>query len=353
MSDEIERRLRDSFDAQARAGVPDGALPPPPRFATAAATGGAAARRHGRWLAPLAAAAVVLAVVGTILGLQSGSDHHNQQPVAVPSGQNPSSTAIQTAAAAPVDMRMAPADGATYGVGMPVVAYFSHTFSSAKPLAAATAVTVRGKPVQAAWYFETSTEPGYPIEGHLRMPDYWPAHADVHVAVAANTLTAATTVDFKTGARTIAVVEDAKHKMILTRDGKQIGVYPVSLGASTTPTERGVKVIMEKRPSVCMHDVAGTYYECGIKLAQQLTSSGEYLHAAPWNVQNIRAGIDTSNGCTNLLPADASTLYKTLEVGDVVSYPDAKGPEMKVAGGYGDWNVPWAVWLKGGLIPTG
>ena len=68
------------------------------------------------------------------------------------------------------------------------------------------------------------------------MRDYWPAHADVHVAVAANALTSAVTLDFYTGARTIAVVEDAKHRMIITRDGKPIGNYPVSLGAPSTPT---------------------------------------------------------------------------------------------------------------------
>ena len=54
----------------------------------------------------------------------------------------------------------------------------------------------------------------------------------------------------------------------------------------------------------------GTYYECGIKFDQRLTYDGEYLHSAPWNVYNITHGIDSSNGCTNLLPADAQKLYE-------------------------------------------
>jgi lipoprotein-anchoring transpeptidase ErfK/SrfK len=246
-------------------------------------------------------------------------------------------------------MRMAPADGATYGVGMPVVAYFSQQFSSAKPLVAATTVTVTGKPVQAAWYFEKSAEPGYPVEGHLRMQDYWPAHADVHVAVAANALTAAATVDFHTGARTIATVEDAKHQMFVTSDGKPLGSFPVSLGAATTPTWRGTKVIMTKQPSICLSGPG--FNRCDIKYAQQLTSDGEYLIAAPWNAALGQR--DTSNGCTNLTSADAEYLYRLLQVGDVIKYPDTTGPMMQVGGGLGDWNVPWAVWLKGGLIPTG
>jgi hypothetical protein len=101
-----------------------------------------------------------------------------------------------------------------------------------------------------------------------------------------------------------------------------------------------------------MHDTNNSYYECGIKDDQRLTYDGEYLHAAPWNVHNILAGVDSSNGCTNLLPADAVKLYNFLEVGDVVTYPNANGQRMQIGDGYGDWNVPWGQWLYGGLYRT-
>jgi hypothetical protein len=101
-----------------------------------------------------------------------------------------------------------------------------------------------------------------------------------------------------------------------------------------------------------MHDIAGTYYECGIKLDQRLTYDGEYLHAAPWNVPNIQSGVNSSNGCTNLLPADAQTLYNFLEIGDVVKYPNANGKAMQIGDGYGDWNVNWGLWQTGGLVST-
>jgi hypothetical protein len=52
------------------------------------------------------------------------------------------------------------------------------------------------------------------------------------------------------------------------------------------------------------------------------------------------------------MPQDASLLYRVLEVGDVVEYPNADGPSMSMSAGYGDWNVPWQVWLRGGLVPT-
>jgi hypothetical protein len=35
-----------------------------------------------------------------------------------------------------------------------------------------------------------------------------------------------------------------------------------------------------------------------------------------------------------------------------VKYPDAAGPAMRMADGFGDWNVPWNVWQSGGAVPT-
>ncbi len=351
--DDLERTLRAAFDARARAAVGDHELPPPPRFATTSPGG----HRHRRWrfVAPLAAAAAVVAVGVTVTALHESSGH-----VTV-AGH---STAVLTPSAGtgqPVHIKVANADGATYGVGMPVIAYFSKRITDATSLSAATTIAVNGAPRRGAWYFERSTAvAGYPVEGHLRLSGFWPAHAKIRVALATKGITAGTglafddavSVNFTTGAAMIARVDDAAHTMRLTEDGKPIATYPVSLGSPTTPTSRGTKVIMQKRPSVCLHDVAGTYYQCGIKDAQQLTYDGEYLHAAPWNSYNITHGIDSSNGCTNLTPAAAQALYKLLRVGDVVEFPDANGPELPMSRGYGDWNVRWSTWQTGGLVPT-
>jgi lipoprotein-anchoring transpeptidase ErfK/SrfK len=133
-------------------------------------------------------------------------------------------------------------------------------------------------------------------------------------------------------------------------DGHLWATMPTSLGAADTPTKRGTKIVMEKGVSTCMKGPG--YDECGIKWTQRLTYDGEYLHSAPWNIYNIQHGINSSNGCTNLLPDDAQKLYSFLEVGDVVKYPNADGPLMQMGDGYGDWNVPWAQWKLGGLYPV-
>jgi lipoprotein-anchoring transpeptidase ErfK/SrfK len=263
----------------------------------------------------------------------------------------------------PVHIRLLNEDGSEYGVGMPVIAFFSEKIKDAKPLQDATIVTVNGQKAKGAWYFEQSSYyKGYPIEGHFRLESYWPAHARIHVGIPAKGLTAglshgkqftyddSLTLDFSTGPRNISTVDDSTHMMTVTSDGTTEGTYHVSLGASNTPTASGTKVIMEKGVSICMSGPG--YDECGIKYTQRLTYGGEYLHAAPWNISNIDRGVDSSNGCTNLLPNDAKKLYGFLRVGDVVIYPNANGPAMSLGAGYGDWNVSWGEWQTGGLVPT-
>jgi lipoprotein-anchoring transpeptidase ErfK/SrfK len=158
------------------------------------------------------------------------------------------------------------------------------------------------------------------------------------------------TLSFTTGARTVATVDDARHEMSVTTGQKTVGPFPVSLGTVKTPTRRGTKVIFSKKSPKCL--TGPTFRQCGIKYAQQLTYDGEYLLAAPWNTKSIELQLDTSNGCTNLLPQDAKTLYSVLRIGDVVRYTGTKGPEMTMADGVGDWDVPWSTWQRGGLLPT-
>jgi lipoprotein-anchoring transpeptidase ErfK/SrfK len=278
---------------------------------------------------------------------------------APPSTSAPSTSAKPAPPAKKVHVSGYP-DGSTVGVGMPIIATFNRKITSGVEFAKHVTVTVNGKPVTTGgWYFEKSDpKSGHRMEAHYRLPDFWPAHAHVHVAFHLKGVSAGTglafdgklsSLDFDTGPRNIGVVDEGSHTLTITSDGKQYGRFPVSLGATKTPTFRGTKVIMEQVPTTCMHDTNGTYYECGIKWDQRLTYSGEYLHSAPWNVHNI-GHFDSSNGCTNLLPSDAVKLYHFLRIGDVVEYPNANGPAMSMGAGYGDWNVPWVQWQTGGAV---
>jgi lipoprotein-anchoring transpeptidase ErfK/SrfK len=300
-------------------------------------------------------------LAGTALALSACSSGGGKQSVRTvvvtqPNGQTTTSVGPSTSAApskkpkpaVPVHVKLLNADNSTPGVGMPIIAYFSHTIASAKAFSAATKVTVNGVRVKGAWYFETSAaNKGYPIEGHYRTQNYWPAHATVHMNLPVKGLSAgrdmgfddSLTLDFSTGAANVVTVDD----------GKSYGTFPVSLGASDTPTLRGTKVIMEKGKDISMRGPG--YFDAHVKFTQRLTYGGEYLHSAPWNLGNI-GRFDSSNGCTNLRPTDAERLYGFLNVGDVVRYPNANGPKMQLGQGYGDWNVLWSQWQTGGLVHT-
>jgi lipoprotein-anchoring transpeptidase ErfK/SrfK len=378
--DELERLLGGAFDAQARSAVPDGTTPPPMRE-SADELGQHRHRQpasRSRWLAPLAAAAVILVIAGTVFAIArftSTNDKRLAGPPALstsasdgPKTSSSSSTSPSSSTstkppkpAKPVHVSLKFGDGQTLGVGMPIIAFLSRPITDARGFAKATKVTVDGRVVHGGWYFERKYgDPGHPIEADYRLQHYWPAHARIHLSLPVKGVSAGKnlafqddlTLDFATGDARIVTVDAATHKLSVTDDGRAWGTFPVSLGADATRTRRGIKVIMEKYPTTCMHDTNGTYYECGIKLDQRLTYDGEYLHSAPWNIYNITHGIDSSNGCTNLLPADAQRLYSFLDVGDPVQYPNADGSLMQIGDGYGDWNVSWPQWLLGGLYRT-
>jgi hypothetical protein len=111
-------------------------------------------------------------------------------------------------------------NGEQYGVGMPVIAFFSRKITSAKALQDATKVTVNGRQISGGWYFEYSSyyKSSYPIEGHLRPEHYWPAHSKVHVDIRAQgppagkglTFNDSLALDFFIGAKNIGVVDDTR-----------------------------------------------------------------------------------------------------------------------------------------------
>jgi lipoprotein-anchoring transpeptidase ErfK/SrfK len=327
--------------------------------------------RPRRW-----AAVAALAVAGALALSACSSSNKGSGTAVTSTGANGKPTVVTTSKAPPAAKQKVPvhvavniSDGTQVGVGMPYIATFGKVkITDGRQLQAATTVTVNDQKVDAAWYCEYSDPVnGYLMECHLRTKTYWPAHAQIHVELALKGKSAggvprhpsqeyvfdnSLTSDFETGDARIVTVSNTDHTVTITDDGKVWKQFPTSLGAPDTPTKRGIKVIMEQVKTVCMHDIQGTYNECGIKWDSRVTYDGEYLHAAPWNTYNIDHGINSSNGCTNLHPADALEAYNFLKVGDPVEYPDATGPRMQMGQGFGDWNVTWGLWQTGGVIAT-
>jgi lipoprotein-anchoring transpeptidase ErfK/SrfK len=268
---------------------------------------------------------------------------------------SPTAPVIPRGSGAPVHIQLLDAQGQTYGVGMPIIAYLSRTITDPTGFDLATTVTVNGQPVHGAWYFEASALiQGYPIEAHYRLQNYWPGHASIRLTMHTKGVSggkglvyddnAAET--WQTGRADVLAVNGATLQLTVKSDGTLYGTFPVSLGAANTPTLLGTKVIMEKDRNERM---IGPGYDEIVPWSLRLTNSGEFLHSAPWNVRNI-GHRSTSNGCTNLLPANAEQLFNYLQIGDPVTYTNVAGAVMPVWDGFGDWNVPWSAWTAGGLV---
>lgn len=351
--DELERRLRSAFDASARAAIPEYRPLPPIRGEDEVPVAGS----RTRVLAPLlSVAAVLIAIaVGVVIAYTRPAAHHD---AAAPAPVSPS-TFPKLVAPADTSVHVSSgviSDGEQVGIGMPIIVYLSRPIDDAHGFAQATRVTINGKPVKGGWYFERRyADPGHPIEADYRLRKPWPAWSKIHLALPVQGMSAGgklhfengLSLTFSTGPDRIVRVYQKSHQLRVLSGGRVVKTMQVSLGSPRSPTLRGTKVVMEKSPSICMR--APFSKRCGVKYAERLTYGGEFLHAAPWNEKHIEAGIDSSNGCTNLLPRDARTLYRLLEIGDLVEYPDASGPTMQLGQGYGDWDVPWSEWRTGGL----
>ena len=261
----------------------------------------------------------------------------------------------------PVHVSLLEADGSTYGIAMPIIAYFSVAPTDASVFDKVTTVTVNGRVVHGAWYFEHSSRSSEALEAHYRLAGYWPAHARIHVDLPVKGLWAgkglvfddSLTLSVRTGAAHLVKINGKPgiDSMRVFSDGKLIRRFKISLGAATTPTYRGTAVVMSKsNPQLMTSSPGEAYYRIEVPWSVRVTYDGEFLHDAYWNGELGRQNL--SHGCTNMRPADAEWYYHWSLIGDPVTWINTGTTKVvPVTDGYGDWNLPFARYAKGGLLP--
>lgn len=260
-------------------------------------------------------------------------------------------------------------DGTTWGVGMPIIIFAKPAPTDSTEFTKNVTVTVNGQPANGYWYWEKSgVQPGA-LEGHYRPEHYWPANAAIEAKFNLAGKSAGKGLEFDGKLTSISIKTGDLHRSVVNAEAKRMDVYdgankvktiPVSLGAATTPTYNGVKVVMQKGEAdpktgaprkdgaVRMVGTGAHHYDEIVDWSVRVTNSGEYVHAAPWN---SKIGLlSTSNGCTNLFTADAKWFYGFSQLGDIVEYVGTNGTKMPSWDGYGDWNVPWSTWKQGGEL---
>lgn len=252
---------------------------------------------------------------------------------------------------------VAPLDGETVGVGMPVIVTFDLPVTDKALFEKHMRVT--STPAQkGSWYWLNDRE------AHFRPATYWRAGTDVSVDLDINSLPAGNgiygqesrEVSFHVGDAHVYKVNAQTHQMQVFSNGELLSTIPVTTGKPGFITRSGTKVIIEKFAKKRMNsETVGinrnspeAYDIDDVQWAMRVTYSGEFIHAAPWSVGS-QGHANVSHGCTGLSTADAGWLYAMTRRGDVVEYTGTDR-QMTLENGYGDWNLSPAAWKSGSAL---
>jgi lipoprotein-anchoring transpeptidase ErfK/SrfK len=252
---------------------------------------------------------------------------------------------------------VAPLDGETVGVGMPVVVAFDLPVRNRALFERH--MRVRSVPAQrGSWHWVSDRQVRW------RPARYWRPGTDVSVEVDVNSLPAgggvwgqeSREVGFHVGDSVVSRIDVDAHVMRTFVNGSLARTMPVSAGKAGWETRSGVKVVMEKHERKRM-DAATLgvseddpeYYDlANVRYALRVTNSGEFLHAAPWSLGS-QGSANVSHGCVGMSTADAEWLYERTTRGDVVEVTGTDR-RMTLENGWGDWNLPFDEYAAGSAL---
>ncbi len=239
-----------------------------------------------------------------------------------------------------------PTEGMTVGVAQPIAIVFDEPITDRA--AAVQAITVTTTPAQAGGFRWITDQ-----EVRWRPQNFWQAGTTVAVNVDIYGKNLGDGVygqqdlafGFTVGRSMVAEIDDNTKTMVVSQDGQQINSIPVSLGSNQYPTYNGIHVVAEKYESKIMDSstwgLTGVgAYRTEVGWATRISSSGEFVHSAPWSVW-AQGSENVSHGCVNVAPDAAIWFYNTFIPGDPVIIKNTVGPNLEVWDGYGDFQLPF------------
>ena len=264
------------------------------------------------------------------------------------------STFTTAKAAAQVFPAVAPLRGTTVGVGMPIRVFFDAPVIDRKAALARMKVHT-SVPTEGAWRWFSGTEV------HWRPKVYWKPGTQVVLTTdlygvelgpgVYGGAKADRRIDFAIGHSHISIADARTHRLKVYVDGKLTKDFPASLGKEVKGryTHAGAHVVTDKKRSMTMDsttyglalDAGG--YRTKVEYATRISNSGEFVHSAPWSVEQ-QGRENVSHGCINLSPANAAWFFRLAQPGDVVS---VAGTPVKLTAretDIPDWNIPWSQW---------
>ena len=259
------------------------------------------------------------------------------------------------------------ADGATYGVGMVIVAHFDSPITD-KANAERNLKVVTNPIVQGSWYWVDD------YNAHWRPEKYWAPGTSV--TVNANMYGTRLgdgvyglrdeRVSFTIGDAHVSIADDKTKQVSVFENGRLVRTMPTSMGKGGTETVNGttfsfwtppgVYTVIDKANPVIMD--SSTYglptssaegYRVTVPYATRISTDGIFLHqlnATRWAQGNT----NVSHGCLNLSDENAAWFYNFSVPGDVVEVRNTGGPPLRL-GQNGDWSLPWDQWRRGSALP--
>lgn len=244
-----------------------------------------------------------------------------------------------------------PSDGMTVGVAQPVAIHFDEPVPDRA--AAIKAITVTTTPAQTGGFRWIDDQ-----EVRWRPAEFWQPGTTVSVAVDVYGKNLGdglygqedTATTFTVGRSMIAEVDDATHTMVVKENGAVINTIPVSLGRNKYPTYNGIHVVAEKYDWKLMDSstwglTGAGAYRTNVQWATRISSSGEFVHAAPWSVDS-QGYENVSHGCVNVSTDAAKWFYDTFIPGDPVIISNTVGPNLEVWDGFGDFQLPFDQYVQ-------
>lgn len=285
-------------------------------------------------------------------------------------GQVMTKTVTFTAAKVPDDKRVSftvtPDDGATVGIGQPVVVRFLTPISRKAAIEKAMhldAVTPTGKSVTGSWHWLNSQQVDW------RPKTFWTPGTKVTLDMRIAGVRASDQrygrkdyrEKFTIGASHITKVDAVSHRAKVYRDGKLVDTWLTGTGQRGLETYSGTYIVLNKSPVVQMDSCSARitcdkkdpdYYDEKEYWATRVTASGTFLHAADWDPVIGQANV--SHGCIHLSGKNAENFYDHAVPGDVVIVTrSGRGPQERIATqdpGLYDWNVSWSRWKAGSAL---
>jgi lipoprotein-anchoring transpeptidase ErfK/SrfK len=248
----------------------------------------------------------------------------------------------------------------TVGIGMPIVVSFDRPVRNKDQVERS--LELRSpRAVQGAWRWVSDQQVIF------RTRKYWQPHQRITFTAHLAGVRAAKdvygiqdhTLRFRIGDANVSRVDVQNHRMVVARNGKRVRNVGISAGRGGSwmfTTTNGVHAVMGKASPVVMTskwmgvtDPADPrYYKLTVFEAVQISSSGEYVHSAPWSVW-AQGSANVSHGCVNASPEFAAWFYGISQRGDIVTVTGTDR-ELEWNNGYGYWQLPWKQWLQGSAL---